>query len=62
MNARNDAVSTNPMSPEFELNLPAATPVQNPRGKRASNDATLHKPISAEEAMALCMAASALGG
>lgn len=62
MNVSNDVVSPNPMSPEFEFNLPAAAPVQKARGKRASNDATVQAPICAEDAMALCMAASAIGG
>jgi len=62
MNVTNDVVSSNPMSPEFELNLPAATPVEKARGKRASNDGAVEAPIRAEDAMALCMAASAVGG
>ena len=62
MNASNDVVSPNPMSPEFEFNLPASSPLEKARGKRASNDATVDVPVSAEEAMALCMAASAIGG
>lgn len=62
MNVTNNVVSPNPMSPEFELNLPAAAPVEKARGKRASNDATVEAPISAQDAMALCMAASAMGG
>jgi hypothetical protein len=52
----------NPMSPDYELNRPAAAPVEKARGKRASNDATLEVPISAVDAMALCMKDSALGG
>ncbi len=65
MNVTNDVVSSHPnspMSPEFELNLPAATPIEKARGKRASNDPTLDAPISAVDAMALCMMASAIGG
>ncbi len=62
MNVTNEALSRNPMSPNFELNLPTATPVEKARGNRASNDATVEAPISAVDAMALCMAASAIGG
>jgi hypothetical protein len=62
MNVTNNVVSPNPMSPDFELNLPASTPVEKARGKRASNDAAVETPISAVDAMALCMRDSALGG
>ena len=62
MNASNDVVSPNPMSPDFEFSLSAATPVEKARGDCASNDATVEVPVSAEDAMALCMAASAIGG
>jgi len=50
------------MSPDFDLNLPAATPVEKARGKRASNDASVETAISAADAMALCMKDSAVGG
>lgn len=62
MNVSNNVISPNPMSPDFELNLPAATPVEKARGKCASNDATVETPISAIDAMALCMKDSAIGG
>jgi hypothetical protein len=55
-------VIPNPMSPDFELDLPALTSLQKARGKRASNDATVEVPISAVDAMALCMKDSAIGG
>ena len=58
----NNPIADNPMSPDFELNLPAAAPVEKARGTRASNDATVETPISAVDAMALCMKDSALGG
>jgi len=62
MNVSNTVSPANPMSPEFELNVPASTPVQKPRGKRASNDAAVAAPVSAIDALALCMKDSALGG
>jgi hypothetical protein len=62
MNVTNEVVSPNPMSPDFEFNLPAATPVEKARGKRASNDAVVDAPISAADALALCMRDSAIGG
>jgi hypothetical protein len=62
MNMPNTVLPTHPMSPDFELNLPAATPMEKPRGKRASNDATTQEPITACDAMALCMKDSAVGG
>ncbi len=62
MNVKNSVSPTHPMSPEFALNLPAATPVQKPRGKRASNDEAAETPITAVDAMALCMLNSAIGG
>jgi hypothetical protein len=58
----NNPIQNNPMSPDFELNLPAASSVEKARGKRASNDATAERPISAADAMALCMKSSAIGG
>ena len=57
----NDALS-NPMSPELELNVAAPAAVDKARGKRASNDAAVDAPISAVDAMALCMKDSAIGG
>ena len=39
-----------------------ATPQQQPRDRRASNDATFAAPIRAAEALALCMKDSAIGG
>jgi hypothetical protein len=62
MNMTNNVSPTHPMSPDFELNLPAATPVEKPRGKRASNDEITEVPISAFDALALCMKDSAVGG
>jgi hypothetical protein len=62
MNVTNSPISNNPMSPDFELNLPASAPVEKARGKRASNDASVETPITAVDAMALCMKDSALGG
>ena len=62
MNVSNTASPGNPMSPEFELNLPAAAPIEKARAKRASNDATVETPISAVDALALCMKDSAIGG
>ena len=62
MNVSNTVVPANPMSPEFELNLPAAAPVEKARGKRASNDASAEQPIRAVDALALCMKDSAIGG
>ena len=62
MNVKNDAVSSNPMASDFGFQLPSSEPVEKAGGKRASNDATVEAPISADEAMALCMAASAIGG
>jgi hypothetical protein len=61
MTVTNKAIP-NPMSPDFELGLPAATSLEKARAKRASNDATVEVPISAVEAMALCMKDSAIGG
>lgn len=62
MNVTNNVLPTNPMSPDFELNLPAATPAQKARSKRASNDEAAETPITAVDAMALCMQNSAIGG
>ena len=62
MNVSNTVSPGNPMSPEFELNLPAATLVEKAHGKRASNDATVEAPVRAADALALCMKDSAIGG
>lgn len=61
MNVSNTVLPGNPMSPEFELNLPA-TPVEKARGQRASNDPTDRTPVNATDALALCMKDSAIGG
>ena len=61
MNVTNDVVSSNPMANDFGFQLPPE-PVEKAGGKRASNDATVEVPISADDAMALCMAVSAIGG
>jgi hypothetical protein len=58
----NEAKTSNPMSPDFELNISAPMPVEKARGKRASNDASEEAPILAADAMAICMANSAFGG
>jgi hypothetical protein len=65
MNVTNDVVSplpASPMSPDFEFSLPAATPIEKARGRRASNEPTVQAPISAADALALCMKDSAIGG
>lgn len=62
MNVTNNEALSNPMAPEFEMNLSAPASVEKARGKRASNDAALEAPIRAVDALALCMKDSAIGG
>jgi hypothetical protein len=54
-----DAIAAHELS---ELDVTTGRVVVDARARRASNDATADAPISAVDAMALCMATSAIGG